>query len=700
MQTITLTIDLNTQEAQAAVASFQKEITELGGQTKKVVQESNNLDKSLEQQEIRLKRLDGVINIVGGSIETLVGGLAASGLVSEENAEQFEAAALGAIAFADGTKRVFDGVKSLTEAQKLATAATNSAEASQKALNLQVLKNPYVLAAAALAALVAGIVAYKVANDEAGQAQSRINDLNNKALDLIGDQITDLRVLQNIVNDTTIAEEKRETALKKLAELIPELKGLDLDRKDVLEDINDAIAREIKLITQRARVAAAEESLTDNLKEQLRLEQEIERLSAGRLTAGEKVAFRTYLSLQGTIAKYKNELKEAREEEEFFTRFIVENTSPALEGLGKDLEKNVVDPAKAAQEALNKLNAAIQVQTEAELSLLSEKDREIKEREMRFQKDIETLKAAGFTDFKALEEEYRIDLAAINKKYDDATQAALDAENAITKQKLTERANLINEIDTALAITDQEKKDLAIQQTTIYYNKLIEEAKKEGIETVRLEEAKQKALTKLAQEGVDDRTKLEKFFESELAKSIGGTLQTAAQFASTLANVQDESTKEGFEKAKKYKIAEVVTSAIQSSFQAFGAAQQFGPVLGPILGAAQVAAIAIASRKAIQDIQSSQFGGTSVPSGGGGGAASTGARTAVAGGMGAGAGLFGAPTPPLPPTLPTPTGGGATAVPVATDQPTVVRAYVLSGDVTSAQQASANINRRRSLTGG
>jgi hypothetical protein len=91
-------------------------------------------------------------------------------------------------------------------------------------------------------------------------------------------------------------------------------------------------------------------------------------------------------------------------------------------------------------------------------------------------------------------------------------------------------------------------------------------------------------------------------------------LSTAAEFTKVLADAQDVSSSAAFEGAKKYKIASVVTSAIQSSFEAYGSAQQFGPVLGPILGAAQVAAIALASNKAINDIKNSSFSSPSLPS--------------------------------------------------------------------------------------
>ena len=174
---------------------------------------------------------------------------------------------------------------------------------------------------------------------------------------------------------------------------------------------------------------------------------------------------------------------------------------------------------------------------------------------------------------------------------------------------------------------------------------------------------------------------LNEFFSSSAGKAVGASLSTAANLAKTLAESQDESSEKAFNASKKYKIAAVVTSAIQSSFEAFGAAQQFGPILGPILGIAQVAAIAVASNKAIADIKSSTFtapGSVSTPStGGSSGAAALAVNPAFNTG-----GFLGQPQ--------------GTLTPITSPQ-TPLRAYVVSADVTNGQQAQAQIQRRRVL---
>ena len=104
MATVTVNVNANTKDATQDINNLDKALDGAAGEAEK-------LNTALEAQENRIKTLGGAINIVGGSVEVLAGGLALTGGLTEEQAERFESAAIGAIAFADGTKRVFEGVK-------------------------------------------------------------------------------------------------------------------------------------------------------------------------------------------------------------------------------------------------------------------------------------------------------------------------------------------------------------------------------------------------------------------------------------------------------------------------------------------------------------------------------------------------------------------------------------------------------------
>jgi len=178
----------------------------------------------------------------------------------------------------------------------------------------------------------------------------------------------------------------------------------------------------------------------------------------------------------------------------------------------------------------------------------------------------------------------------------------------------------------------------------------------------------------------------EAFVESTAYQTTKDLAGTANSFFSDLLATQDESNAEGFEKAKKYKIAQVVTTSTQAAFEAFAGAQKYNailPGLGTAIGVALVAAIGAKARSSIQDIQSSTFGDTSTPSSGGGGGTNLGSMGGQGtftpiGQIGAGSQLtpqFSAPTAP-------------------------VRAYVIGQDIEDAAEAEARLNRRRTLGGG
>lgn len=170
MAEVSINIGANTSQATAAVEELNSALGQTGAEVKKVESSSDDLAKSLERQEAQIKVIDGAVNLLGGSVELAAGAFVGLGLASEEQAGQFESAALGAIAFADGAKRTLDGVKSLNEGLKSFGGVAGLARKAQLALNTAVLANPYVLAAAAVAALAAALVIYANRETEAEKA--------------------------------------------------------------------------------------------------------------------------------------------------------------------------------------------------------------------------------------------------------------------------------------------------------------------------------------------------------------------------------------------------------------------------------------------------------------------------------------------------------------------------------------------------
>lgn len=141
------------------------------------------------------------------------------------------------------------------------------------------------------------------------------------------------------------------------------------------------------------------------------------------------------------VLKKASEDEKKRQEDE--TKKLEEENKKRADARKAAAEKKKQEAEKAAEEEKRRQETAEKILLEAQLSLLSDRDRELKERELRFQEDLKALKAAGVTDLTAFEEEYRLDTLAINKQYDDeelkrqeeANQKALDAQKQADEEK-------------------------------------------------------------------------------------------------------------------------------------------------------------------------------------------------------------------------------------------------------------------------
>jgi len=278
----------------------------------------------------------------------------------------------------------------------------------------------------------------------------------------------------------------------------------------------------------------------------------------------------------------------------------------------------------------------------------------------------------------ATEDANEADAEALRLQQALAAQAESDADMAITmgerldaifKESLSAQQQELNAVeDKYFDLLEFYKDDAEV------YALLAEQKRKE-------EQAINKKYDDLYEQSLDKRSKAEKFFASEQAEAIGASLSVATDLVRTFSENIDESSKEGFEKSKKYKIAETRIASLQAAFSAYGSLVGV-PFVGPILGVAAAAAALAAGQKAINDIQSSTFGGgggLSNPAAGAGGTPSSASTGGASGG-----------------------GGGVPQIPgFGTSGVTTLNAVVLAGDVTSAQAQDAAIrNRRRFGRGG
>ena len=277
-------------------------------------------------------------------------------------------------------------------------------------------------------------------------------------------------------------------------------------------------------------------------------------------------------------------------------------------------KKRIDNAKKEAEDKADLLKTAGEIQNEAELSLLDDKQREIKEREVRFNEEMAVLKAAGYTNFKALEAEYRSDLAAIDESYKeeviDTTAADEEkrlADEATRKELESEkRQNDLNfimadyELKKALGVTSFEDELAAFDQT-----REIQRAE------LVAQDATNKQLITYDKQTSKARIDIEKSQQAAKLGVISGALDMISEAvgANSVAG----------------KAAAIASATINTYIGATKALATYPPPFGAIAAGVTIAGGLLQVRKIVSTKIPKPPGGSLPASGGGGGGAGGGA---------------------------------------------------------------------------
>ena len=287
---------------------------------------------------------------------------------------------------------------------------------------------------------------------------------------------------------------------------------------------------------------------------------------------------------------------------------------------------------------------------------------------------------------------------ARQKAVDEFNKAKDEKDTEDAKKKADDLKALQDKIATAEAVSEQAKRDLAKQNLIRYYDELIAEATKYGIDVTALNKAKNDALEKQETEFAATDIDKQKAYRQQLVDLILNSALSLINDLKSLNQIYDKDNKDAAKKSfNREKALASVTTIIETYLSA---AKAYSSQIIPLdpsspIRATIAASVAVASGLArLAVINSQQFNGDTGTGGSGGGA-----------GGGSGGGniptSIGTFTQAGPPILPT-TGGvggiggvGQTGTGGPASGERVVKTYVLSGDVTSAQQAEAQINQKR-----
>ena len=370
---------------------------------------------------------------------------------------------------------------------------------------------------------------------------------------------------------------------------------------------------------------------------------------------------------------------------------------------------------EAAAKRKQQLDDANKILLEAELSGLTDKNRELKEREIRYEEEKKKLKLAGIKDLTAFENEYRNDLLAVNKKYDD--EAAKIAADKAEKEKERAEKAYKEQIDFEIKLAqdlqklddeNKEKARLAAEQalndkragleaqfTDISTNRALtfqeelqyfDQARSLDREALVANKASQAELLLYDKQTAKARVEIEKAQQEAKLAVVSDAL-------GTLADAVGRESAAG----KAFAVAQAVINTYQGATKALAT---YPPPFGAIAAGAVIVQGLMSVKKIVSTKLPAPPGGKSAPSDTAGNAVSS-------AGIGGGAGAPSAQNvaPNLVPVIGSSqaTAGSAIAGTLnstfAQNQQRPIQSFVVSSEITSAQQLERRRNTSAQLGG-
>ena len=392
--------------------------------TEKATDANEAFEASIQKQQAQMKVLDGAVNLVGGSIETLAGGLVLSGALSDEQAEAFEGAAVGAIAFADGMRRTIDGVvnlreglKVLTQGQKLATIATKAFGVAQK-----VAMGPVGIAIAAITGLAAIIIGLKDKFEAVNKVATFFSNIISKVATAVGLGKTETEKYQE-------AQGKLSESTARQLELL-QAQGASTEQ---------LIKKERELLTQRKNAAKTDEERVEATQAlavfEARVAREKREREEAEAAAEKERRQKAYQERKAQREKEEAEEKAAAEKKaEEEAQRIADEKQKAI-----DAENDRLESLADVAEDFRKREEDIAADTEA------------KRLELAKQRQLDELEALGATEEQKLQiiDFYNARIVEAN----DKAQAEIDKANDAADDKQKQSAKAVAEAKIAATMS-------------------------------------------------------------------------------------------------------------------------------------------------------------------------------------------------------------------------------------------------------
>lgn len=704
------------------VAIGSERFKQLGNEIKKTESKLKDIDLQFEalDKEQRATALVDTFNGLTGAVGAVSSAFIAFGASSEE-IENAEKKLLGIIGVVSGLRDVSNATVAATKlfgptfetlGTSIKTAFTKGTTAA-KAFKISLASLGIGLLIIAVDQLIANWDKFTEILGFSTDKQAELNKKIEEAEAAVVGQTYALESYNAIVQDTTRSEDERTAALEMMNKQGVATEDIDLSNAESLQLLNERTAQSITLIMARAKASAAAAILEDALKKQLEAQNmtleeagtwwDNSLMWLGKNTGGMMGLQIGIQGVTGAAKEQREAISEANEDVARATELYQSTLNELIAAEGQNVtvqktvrenlerraktetavKKAIEDRAKVEE---NAYNIAKQALLDLEVLRAAESEKEIVQIRQNYAERLNALKiffGEESTEYKNLMELMNAEIAAVRKQ--QADQAAADTKD------------LLGRINEAVAVSTQQQRDLELENTTMFYNDLIAEAQKNGIDTYDLEQAKLEKLKQLRESyaaedeaGRNEDIAKEKAYRQQLSDLAIDSALSLISSLKELNSIYDKDSeaaaKKAFQRQKSLNMVETIISTYSAAQKAY--ASQFTPIPtpdSPVRGQI-AAAVAIAGGLAkLAVISKQQFQTSGTPSGGGL-PRTTGGGGTIPTSMGGGF-VPGAPTTPQL----TPPGGG----PGINQMP--LRAYVLAGDVTSAQSADARLQQRRTL---
>jgi len=608
--------------------------------------------------DAKFKALSGSLSGVAGGFSVVTGAMAAFGKQNED-VEKALLKVQGAMALASGAQAVgesIDSFKQLGAVIKANTIVQKIMTAAQYAYNLAMALSPIgAIIAATIALIAAGYALVKMfqasteatakneaavkKNDAALKQQIKSSERASEALKTKNGHEYDMAKASGAstkaLRALALKHAEEEIALNK-ASLATAKNTYEKNKNTLASLINSGASDELiekqREITTEARKASAEER--KDLEEALKNKKDIIRKNA--------------VEVRQELTDNNNKVKDANK---------AHNDA---------IKQQNEEAAKAELERIKKLKEDIaSLQEEARVSRLTDEQKEVDALNKKYDKVIEDGKKAKI-DVSKLEEDKRLALAGITKKYDDLEKLAKDEKDKLEKERLAKEKAFLEEIT-----LNENQLKLAKLTTQYKDDQILYKNNKEILKALDIKYAKDKEV--LEQEEVARQKTIN---EKKIAMAMDG-LSIINDLFQMNAGKSEKDARRAFKAQKAFNLASAltntylaVTAALANKKELFPGQRFVEAGLAGAAGAVQVAKIA-----------KTQFtsSATSADTGGGGGGGGATAPTMSA------------------PQFNVVGQSGVNQLASLNQQP--IQAYVVSGQVTSQQALDRNRLENATLGG-